>query len=153
MGVNLKMRIVITGFEQKERKLIKNFLEKQINYFEEFLKKTLKIKNQKENDFLKKQIQLSFDIKKETHHHQKGPYFYAEGQIKIGKELLRVEVLKENLNSPIIELKEKLIERINRYKKKIIAKYERGSRKIKRELKISELAKKKKGKRVLNEGL
>jgi hypothetical protein len=50
-------------------------------------------------------------------------------------------------------VKDELQREIKEYREKFVAKFKRGARKLKRELKISEAAKIKEGKRVLKEGI
>lgn len=147
------MRITIKTKQIKLVPEIKNFIESRIGSLEKFIKNILerdyKITLRKE----KPKIEAQIEIGKETLHHRKGPFYYAECQMKLPGKFLRAESLKENLKSAIIEIKEELERQIKDYKKKLVAKTERGARKAKRELKISELAKKKEGKRILREGI
>lgn len=139
------MRLIIKATKIDLSKEIKNFIEKQLQTLEKFAKKFLK-KGETE-------IKCWIEIGKTTAHHQKGPIFYAESQMNLLGRCIRSEVLHENLKSAIIEMREELERELKKEKEIAIAKVKRGARKAKRELKISVFAKKKEGKRVLEEGI
>jgi len=80
-------------------------------------------------------------------------FYYVECNLSFPKKLIRAESLKKDLKSAIYEVKDELKREIKEYRQKFFAKFKRGARKLKRELRISEAAKIKEGKRVLREGI
>lgn len=132
---------------------IKEFVVNQINLLERFSQDIFR-KEYFDHFFGKgkPKVEAWVEIGKETKH-RKGPFFYAECQMRFPGKSLRAESLKENLKSAIIEVRKELERQIKEYKRKMVAKIERGARKMKRELKVSPLAKKKEGKRILKEGI
>lgn len=135
------MKIFIKATKINLDEKLKRFIEKEISSLERFAKGIFGSK-----------IKTWVEVAKETAH-QKGPFFYAECQMRFPGKLLRAEALKKNLKSAIIEVRKELEREIKEYKEKMMAKVKRGARKLKREFKISEFAKIKEGKRVLKEGL
>lgn len=134
----MKISIKATKIDLSEE--IKDFLNNQLKLLEKFVKKFLE----------KKETEMSVwvEVGKATMHHKKGPIFYAECQMNFGGRSIRSEVLQENLKSAIVEMREELEREIKKEKEKRIVKAKEGARIAKRELKISEFAKKDK-KRVL----
>lgn len=141
------MRVVIKTTKIKLKPETKEFIEKNISSLERFAKDIFKEKFSKGKSKIEAWVEIAKDTK-----HQKGPYFYAECQMRLPGKSIRAESLKENLKSAIIEIREELERQIKEFKKKLMAKFKRGARRLKRELKISQLAKRKEGKRVLKEG-
>lgn len=137
----MKFVIKATNFELSTP--VKNFIEKELKLLEKFIKKFL----------IESEAKAWVEIAKVTRHHQKGPIFYAECQLRVGKISARSEVLHENLKSAIIQMKEELEGILRKEKEKRLAKMKRGARKAKRKLKVSELAKKKEGQRILQEAI
>lgn len=131
-------------------KEIKEFTNEQIDSLEEIVKKNFEKEDFNSN--LKEKINLLIEIGKETEHHKKGPYFYTKCQMNFPGGKIMVKGLSESLKGAITEMKNILEREIKKYKGKLRTKFERGARKLKREIKISEFAKKKEGKRVLEEG-
>lgn len=147
------MKVVIRATKINLDEKLKRFIENKISSLERFAKNIFGKKYF--NGFFgkgKPKVETWVEVAKETGH-QKGPFFYAECQMRFPGKSLRAEALKENLKSAIMEIKEKLETQIKEYKEKSRAKFERRMRKAKRELKISELAKQREGKRVLKESI
>jgi len=148
------MRITIKATNLELGEEFKKEIEKKINSLERFAKKTFGEKYW--NGFFGKgrpKAEAFVEIAKMSEHHKKGPFFYAECQIRFPGYSLRAEAQRENLDLALNEVKEELERQIKEFKRKLVAKYERGARKAKRKLLISEFAKKKEGKREWREGI
>jgi ribosomal subunit interface protein len=58
------------------------------------------------------------EIGKPSKHHQSGPVFYAEANIKLGGTLLRAEKQHEDLRAAIVDVKDALQIQIAKFKEK-----------------------------------
>jgi ribosomal subunit interface protein len=139
------MRIIIKETKIKLTPEIKEFIETQINSLEKFTKGFLK-ENQSRLKKTKPKIEARVEIKEK----ERG-FYYVECNLNLLGKVLRAESLQKNLKFAIYEVKDELQREIGKYKEKFVAKFKRGARKLKRELKISEAAKVKEGKRILKE--
>ena len=103
----------------------------------------------------KPRVELWLEVGKTTRHHRKGPFFFAEAQMRFPKKSIRSEAFSKNLRQAITEVKDELQREIKEYREKIRARYKRGAREFKREIKVAEgaKAKRKKGERIREEGL
>lgn len=117
---------------------LKNFIEERIKKLENFLGEKI--------------LRATVEVEKMSKH-KKGPFFSVNCQVVFPGISIRVESLQENLETAILEIEKKLERKLKEFKGKSVSKFKRGARRAKRELLISELAKKKEGKRVLREGL
>lgn len=150
----LFMKIVIRTKDIELTKDLKNFIEEKINSLEKFSK--IFYNEKYYNHFFgkgKPKIEAFVEVGKETKHHQKGPFFKAECQMRLPGKGLRAEALSENLKFAVNEIKEELERELKEYKEKIVAKKERKSRIIKKELKISPLARLYRKGRIREEGI
>jgi ribosomal subunit interface protein len=143
------MRITIKATKIKLSPEIKEFVEKEINSLEKFSEKIFGKKYEESfSGKLKPKVEARVEIKGK----ERG-FYYAECNLIFPKKIIRAEALKKDLKSAIYEIKSELEREIKEYKGKFFAKMKRGARKLKRELKVAQEAKKKEGKRVLEEGL
>jgi len=143
------MKITIKTTEIKLTPEIKKFIEEQINFLEKFAKGIFG--GEYYDGFFGKGKPRT-EAKVEIKGKERG-FYYVECNLNFPKKLIRAESLKKNLKFAISEVKDKLQREIKEYKEKFFAKFKRGARKLKRELKISEAAKIKERKRVLQEGI
>jgi putative sigma-54 modulation protein len=134
------MKVVIKATKVKLTPEIKNFIEEQINSLEKFSKGIFG-KNYY-NGFLRKGKPRA-EAKVEIKGKERG-FYYVECNLNFPKRLIRSESLKKDLKSAIYEVKDELQREIKEYKEKFFEKFKRGARKLKRELKIAEEAKRKK---------
>jgi len=143
------MRVTIKATKIKLTPEIKEFVEEEINSLEKFAERIFGEKYE-EGFFgkLKPKVEARVEIKGK----ERG-FYYAECNLIFPKKIIRAEALKKDLKSAIYEIKSELEREIKEYKGKFFARIKRGARKLKRELKISEAAKIKEGKRVLQEGI
>jgi len=69
----------------------------------------------------KPRVEAWVEIGKESRHHQKGPYFLAECQMRFPKKSLRSVAESEDLRQAITEVKDELQRELKQYKTKLIA--------------------------------
>jgi len=143
------MKITIKATKIELNPEIKKFIEEQINSLEKFAKG---IFGEKYYDGFFGKGKPRAEARVEVKGKERG-YYYVECNLNFPKKLIRSESLKKDLKTAIYEMKDELQREIKEYKEKFFAKVKRGARKLKRELKISEAAKIKEGKRVLKEGI
>ena len=143
------MKITIKATKIELNPEIKKFIEEQINSLEKFAKGIFG-KKYYDEFFGKGKPRLKARV--EVKGKERG-YYYVECNLNFPKKLIRSEVLKKDLKAAIYEMKDELQREIKEYKEKFFAKVKRRARKLKRELKVSEAAKIKEGKRVLKEGI
>jgi len=85
-------------------------------------------------------IDAVVEVGKSTKHHQKGPYFRAEADLRVSGKIIRAEAETEDLYMAITKLKDELQQEIKKYKEKMLAKEKRGGRAAKRMFKVAEEA-------------
>jgi ribosome-associated translation inhibitor RaiA len=86
-------------------------------------------------------------------HHQKGPVFWAECQMRFPKRSLRSTAQSENLKTAINEVKDELQRQLKQYKNKLTAKRKRGARVLKKEIRLSSQARFYRKGRIREEGI
>jgi len=148
------MKIIIKATNIELTTDLQTFIEKEINS----LKKFSKILYSQEycNHFFSKGkpiIEAWVEIGKISFHHQKGPFFWAECQMKFPKKSLRATAQRKNLKLAITEVKDKLQRELKEYKEKLITQTKRRSRSLKKELKLSPLARFWRKGRIKEEGI
>jgi len=95
----------IEGEFNSLEKLWKDFREDL--YYEEFFGKG------------KPRIEAWVEIGRETMHHQKGPVFFAECQMRFPKKDIRAKTFEENLGRAVNHTREEIERQIREYKGKI----------------------------------
>jgi ribosomal subunit interface protein len=143
------MKVTIKATKIELTPEIKEFLEDQINSLEKFAKG---IFGEKYYDGFFGKGKPKAEARVEIKGKERG-FYYVECNLSFPKKLIRAESLKKDLKSAIYEVKDELKREIKEYRQRFFAKFKRGARKLKRELRISEAAKIKEGKRVLREGI
>jgi len=163
------MKIGIKSTNLKLTPALRNFIEEKINPLEKFAKI---LYNKKHYNHLPKRsvglrrtnvlrpfgkgkpmVEAQIEIGKETLHHKKGPFFYAECQMKFPKKSIRLVAKRGNLKLAINEVKDELQRELKEYKEKIIAKEKRKTRIFRKNFKISPLARFYRKGRVREEGI
>ncbi|OIP76268.1 MAG: ribosomal subunit interface protein [Parcubacteria group bacterium CG2_30_36_18] len=154
------MKINILTKNIKLTPALKDFIEEKINTLEKFAKVPPLFPAQKINSstgsqikkytdadskiFNKKgagpRVEAWIEIRKETLHHKKGPFFWAECQLNFPKKSIRSTAQRENLKLAINEVKDELQRELKEYKEKLTAKTKRGTRVLKKESKLFPLA-------------
>ena len=120
------MKVVIKTKNLRLTKALKNFVEEKVNSLEKFLK----IFQSAEyfNHFLgkgKPRVEAWVEIGKISLHHKKGPYFWAECQMRLPGKSLRSTAKSNDLKLAITEIKDELQRELKEYKEKIIDKTRR----------------------------
>ncbi|MEK7546895.1 MAG: HPF/RaiA family ribosome-associated protein [Patescibacteria group bacterium] len=95
---------------------------------------------------------LIIEISRTTKHHHKGLVFRAEGNLKLGKNLLRAEANGENARVAVDFLKDELKREIVSFKERNTAKARRGDRVAKKDIRLSTAARFYRKGRIWNEG-
>ena len=147
------MKINILTKNIKLTPALKNFVEEKINSLEKFAK--ILQNKQYYNHFFgkgKPRVEVWIEIGKETRHHKKGPFFWAECQMRFPKKSLRSIAKGKNLELAINEVKDELQRELKEYKEKIIVKEKRGARIFKKGLKLSPRARFYRKGRIREEG-
>jgi ribosomal subunit interface protein len=138
------MKIVIKTTNLKLNRALKNFIEEKIGSLEKFSK----IFYQKYfNSFFgkgKPKVEAWVEIGKTSLHHQKGPFFRAECQMRFPGKSLRSTARSKDLRLAITEVKDELQRQLKQYKNKSTAQTERRQRRFKKSLRLHPLAKFKK---------
>jgi len=149
------MKIIIKTTNLKLNQALKNFIEEKVNSLEKFSE----IFQQKYfNGFFgkgKPRVEAWVEIGKTTLHHQKGPFFRAECQMKFPGRSLRATALSRDLRLAVTEVKDELQRQLKQYKNKLTAKTFRRQRRFKKSLRLHPSAKFKirKGARIREEGI
>ena len=133
------MKIVIKTTNIKLTFALHQYIEEKINSLEKFLKI----------------VEAWVEIGKETRHHQKGPFFRAECQMRLPGKSIRSEARQKDLRLAIDEVKDELQRELKQYKNKMMAKIKRSARVHKKSLKLHPAAKikREKGARIREEGI
>ncbi len=63
-------------------------------------------------------VELDFDAGRDTNHHNKGPVYYAEANLKVPGKMIRVRKKEEDLHAAVDSVKEVMAEAIKEYKEK-----------------------------------
>lgn len=103
------MKINITVKNLELSPAIKEHIEKKMNSLDKFMKKWA----------TEGSVELNFDAGRTTKHHNKGDVYYAEANLKVPGNMIRVRKTNEDLHAAIDEVREVLAEEIKQYKEKI----------------------------------
>ena len=148
------MKIIIKTTNLKLNKELSQYIEEKLNPLEKFSKI---LYNEKYYDHFfskgKPRVEAWVEIGKETKHHKKGPFFWAECQMRFPKRTLRSIAESDNIKQAITEVKDELQRELKQYKEKLISKTKRGARVLKKELKLSPSARFYRRGRIREEGI
>ena len=146
------MKINILTKNIKLTSALKNFIEEKINPLEKFVKvlysepgRRISTRFSKRKPRIAKRVEISLlgekyykpgkpraeawmEVGKETLHHKKGPFFWAECQMRFPGKSIRSTARAENLELAVNEVKDELQRELKEYKEKIMAKEKRGAR-------------------------
>jgi len=147
------MKIVIKTKGVKLTRALEDFIEEKISSLENFLK----IFQSEEyfNHFFgkgKPKIEAWIEIGKTTRHHKKGPFFWAECQMRFPKRSLRSTAHSKDLKLAIVEVKDELQRQLKQYKEKLKDLTEKRARALKKELKLAKEARFYRKGRIREEG-
>ena len=116
------MKIIIKTKNLKLNQTLKNFIEEKINSLEKF-SNIGRWEGGVQKEYLdsffgkgKPKVEAWVEIGKESRHHQKGPYFFAECQMRFPKKSLRSVAKSEDLRQAITEVKDELQRELEKYK-------------------------------------
>ena len=153
-GFYFFMKINILTKNIKLTSALKNFIEEKINPLEKFVKVLYSEPGRRisttppsvmERGKFAKRVEISLlgekyykpgkpraeawmEVGKETLHHKKGPFFWAECQMRFPGKSIRSTARAENLKLAINEVKDELQRELKEYKEKMMAKEKRGAR-------------------------
>ena len=116
------MKIVIKTTNLKLNRELSQYVEEKINSLEKFVKV---LYNEKYYDHFfskgKPRVEAWVEIGKTTLHHKKGPFFWAECQMRFPKRSLRATSQRKDLKLAIVEIKDELQRQLKQYKEKFTA--------------------------------
>lgn len=69
--------------------------------------------------------ELRVEVGKTTQHHHKGDVFYAEANLKMGREFFRATATHEDLHAAINDARDELVRQLRRHKTREISKHRR----------------------------
>jgi len=155
-GFYFFMKINILTKNIKLTSALKNFIEEKINPLEKFVKvlysepgRRISTRFSKRKPRIAKRVEISLlgekyyghffgkgkpmvetwmEVGKETLHHKKGPFFWAECQMRFPGKSIRSTARAENLELAVNEVKDELQRELKEYKEKMMAKEKRGAR-------------------------
>lgn len=148
------MKIVIKTTNVKLSPSLKRDIQEKINSLEKFAQDLFS--GEYSNYFFSKgkpRVEAWFEVGKETLHHKKGPFFWAECQMRFPKKSIRATARAEDLKIAINGVKDELKRKFKEYKEKVATSAKRGARIAKKELKISPQARFYRKGRIREEGI
>jgi len=120
------VEIVIKTTNLKLNGILRRYIEEKLNSLEKFSK--IFYNEKCSGQFFgkgKPRIEVWVEVGKTSLHHQKGPVFFAECQMRFSGKSFRSVVRREDLKSAVAEAKNKLGQELERYKEKLTAKTKR----------------------------
>lgn len=131
------MKIVIKTKNLKLNSALKNFIEEKIGSLEKFSEIFQK---KYFNSFFgkgKPRVEAWVEIGKTTLHHQKGPFFRAECQMRLPGRSLRSTARSKDLRLAITEVKDELQRQLKQYRNKLKSQTKRKERVSKKSLRLA----------------
>jgi len=123
------MRKIIKTKDLNLTDAIEDYLEKKLSSLEKFT-----------SDFNQESIITEIEIGRTTRHHQAGDIFRAEINLSINGKLFRVESERDDLYAAIDEVRDDLEQEIRKFKTKKETVFIRGARSLKKQIRLSPLA-------------
>lgn len=148
------MKIVIKATNTKLTKGLQDLIEEKINSLEKFAK--IFSKDKYYNGFFgkgKPKAEAWVELERTTRHHRKGPIFRAECQMHLPNRSIRAEAIDRDLKLAITKLKDELKTELKKYKERLMALTKRKARVMRKELKLSPLARLYRKGRIREEGI
>ena len=149
------MKIIFKTKNLKLSQALCQYIREKINSLEKFAK-IFQNEEKYFNHFLgkgKPRVEAWVEIGKTTLHHQKGPYFWAECQMRLPGKSIRSTAQSENLRLAITEVKDELQRELKQYKNKLTTQAKRRARVLKKELRFSPRARFYRKGRIREEGI
>lgn len=157
---NLKLNLALENFICEKLNSLEKFAEILHNHEEKYFNNLPEPQRRVEKSECsltfgkgKPSVEAWVEIGKETRHHKKGPYFWAECQMRFSKKSLRSVAQSENLKTAINEVKDELQRQLKQYKNKLIAQTKKGARVLKKEIHFSPRARFYRKGRIREEGI
>jgi putative sigma-54 modulation protein len=122
------------------RKIIKTKDLNLTDAIEDYIEKKLASLEKFTSDFNQESIITEIEIGRTTRHHQAGDIFRAEINLSINGKLFRVESERDDLYAAIDEVRDDLEQEIRKFKTKKETVYIRGARSLKKQFRLSPLA-------------
>lgn len=147
------MKIIIKTKNLKLNRALQQYIREKIDSLEKFSE--ILYSEEYFDHFFgkgKPRVEAWVEIGKNTLHHQKGPYFWAECQMRFPKKSLRSTAKREDLKLAIVEVKDELQRQLKQYREKLTAQTKRRARVLKKELKLSPQARFYRKGRIREEG-
>ena len=148
------MKVVIKTKNLKLNRALEEFIEEKINSLEKFAK-VFYTERYFDHFFGKgkPRVEAWVEIGKKTLHHQKGPIYYAECQMRFPKRSLRATSQRKDLKLAITEVKDELQRQLKQYKNKLTTQTKRRAKVLKKESKLSPSARFYRKGRIREEGI
>ena len=149
------MKIIIRTKNLKLTSALRQYLKEKINSLDKFAK-IFQEKEKYFNGFYgkgKPRVEAWVEISKTTQHHQKGPYFRAEIQMRLPRKSLRATAKEKNLKLAIVQIKDELQRQLKQYKNKLESLTKRRQRTLKKEFHLSPQARFYRKGRIREEGI
>ena len=127
------MKIIIKTKNIKLTPLLRDFIEEKIDSLEKFAKRIFG-ENYYGHFFAKgkPKVEAWLEVGKTTLHHQKGPNFFAECQMRFPGKSIRALSQAESLELAVTDVKDELQREIKQYKEKLMALTKRRARVLKK---------------------
>jgi putative sigma-54 modulation protein len=122
------------------RKIIKTKDLNLTDAIEDYIEKKLASLEKFTSDFNQESIITEIEVGRTTRHHQAGDIFRAEINLSINGKLFRVESERDDLYAAIDEVRDDLEQEIRKFKTKKETVYIRGARSLKKQFRLSPLA-------------
>jgi len=132
--------LYIRDYSKIMRKIIKTKDLNLTDAIEDYLEKKLSSLEKFTSDFNQESIITEIEIGRTTRHHQAGDIFRAEINLSINGKLFRVESERDDLYAAIDEVRDDLEQEIRKFKTKKETVFIRGARSLKKQIRLSPLA-------------
>lgn len=130
----------IRDYSKIMRKIIKTKDLNLTDAIEDYIEKKLASLEKFTSDFNQESIITEIEVGRTTRHHQAGDIFRAEINLSINGKLFRVESERDDLYAAIDEVRDDLEQEIRKFKTKKETVYIRGARSLKKQFRLSPLA-------------
>jgi len=132
--------LYIRDYSKIMRKIIKTKDLNLTDAIEDYIEKKLASLEKFTSDFNQESIITEIEVGRTTRHHQAGDIFRAEINLSINGKLFRVESERDDLYAAIDEVRDDLEQEIRKFKTKKETVYIRGARSLKKQFRLSPLA-------------
>lgn len=130
------MKIIIKTRNIELTNAIEEFINDKIGGLKKFIKSLSEEKPPDKG--VRPLVEFFVELKKETMHHKKGPFFKVKAWVHLPGKTIMAESENEDLRSSIIDVKDEMQVEVKKYKLRRIDLGRRGGRKIKKRLRLNE---------------